>query len=78
MADLRGSSGDDGEGRKIFVGGLAIDVSKEAVRNDFGKFGEVEDVFMPTDRETGNTRGFGFVTYKESRDAQDAADAMHG
>ena len=69
---------DDAEGRKIFVGGLPFEVEKEALHADFGKFGEIEDVYLPTERETGKMRGFGFVTYRDGRDAEDAAKDMHG
>ena len=69
---------DDAEGRKIFVGGLPFEVDKEALSSDFGKFGEIEDIYLPTERETGRLRGFGFVTYRDGRDAEDAARDMHG
>jgi len=68
----------DAEGRKIFVGGIPFGVDEETVRQDFGKFGQIEDVYLPTDKVTGKLRGFGFVTYKDPRDAQEASDQMHG
>eukprot|EP00966_Prymnesium_polylepis_P064714 1501250-Prymnesium_polylepis.1 len=73
-----GDRGDDAEGRKIFVGGLPFEADEGMIREDFGKFGEVEDIYLPTDKETGKPRGFGFVTYKDGRDAKDASDSMHG
>ena len=69
---------DDGEGRKIFVGGLPFSVDEEGIRSDFGKFGPIEDVYLPRDRESDRPRGFGFVTFKDARDAEDAAKDMHG
>ena len=69
---------DDGEGRKIFVGGLPFSVDEEGIRADFGKFGPIEDVYLPRDRESDRPRGFGFVTFKDARDAEDAAKDMHG
>lgn len=68
----------DAEGRKIFVGGIPFGVDEPTVREDFGKFGQIEDVYLPTDKMTGKLRGFGFVTYKDPRDAQEASDQMHG
>ena len=65
-------------GRKIFVGGLPIEANNEMINADFGKFGEIEDIYLPADRETGKLRGFCFVTFKDPRDAKDAADSMHG
>ena len=75
---MSGRPADDGEGRKVFVGGIAMEVDRDMIRDDFGRFGEIEDVFLPTDRATGRLRGFGFVTYKDSRDAHEAAAEMHG
>ena len=75
---MSGRPADDGDGRKVFVGGIPFGVEKQHVHDDFSKYGEIEDVYLPTDRETGKLRGFGFVTYKDARDANDAAAAMHG
>ena len=68
----------DSDGRKVFVGGIPFGVDQHNVREDFGRYGEVEDVYLPTDRETGKLRGFGFVTFKNAPDAQAAAAEMHG
>jgi len=73
-----GDRGDDAEGRKIFVGGLPFQADEQQIREDFGKFGDIEDVYLPADKETGKLRGFGFVTFKDPRDARDASDSMHG
>ena len=72
----RGS--DDGDGRKVFVGGLSWDINDSTLRQDFGKYGEMEDVYIPTDKETGKMRGFAFVTFKDPRDAEDASTGMSG
>ena len=72
------SRGDDSDGRKIFIGGLPFECGDMEIREDFGKFGGIDDIYLPTDKETGKPRGFGFVTFTDARDAQDAADAMHG
>ena len=69
---------DDAEGRKIFIGGLPFDADNRMIEDDFGKYGEIEDIYLPTDRDTGKPRGFGFVTYKDPRDAEDASSQMHG
>ena len=68
----------DADGRKVFVGGIPFGVDQHNVREDFGKFGEIEDVYMPMDRETGKYRGFGFVTFASPRDAEEASQAMNG
>ena len=72
------SRGDDSDGRKIFIGGLPCECGDMEIREDFGKFGGIDDIYLPTDKETGKPRGFGFVTFTDARDAQDAAEAMHG
>jgi RNA recognition motif-containing protein len=69
---------DDGEGRKCFMGGLPFAADDGMIRDGFGKFGEIEDVYLPTDKESGKPRGFGFITFKDPRDARDASDEMHG
>lgn len=73
MADPR-----DADGRKVFVGGIPFGVDQTNIREDFGRYGEIEDVYLPTDRETGKLRGFGFVTFKDGRDAQEASAGLHG
>jgi len=69
---------DDADGRKIFIGGLPFSADEDVIRDDFGKYGEIEDVYLPKERDTGKLRGFGFVTFKDPRDAQDASDDMTG
>ena len=75
---MSGRPSDDGEGRKVFVGGIALGVDQQDIRDEFGKFGDVDDVFLPQDRDTGKPRGFGFVTFRDARDAEDAAKGMNG
>jgi hypothetical protein len=68
----------DNEGRKVFVGGIPFGVDQNGVREDFGRYGEIEDVYLPTDRATGKLRGFGFITFRDPRDAEEASRVMHG
>ena len=49
--------GDYGDGRKIFVGGLPFSADEHSIREDFGKFGEIEDVYLPRDKELDRPRG---------------------
>ena len=62
---------------KIYVGNLDYKVTEFAVRRLFEPYGAIEDIAMATDKETGKPRGFGFITYRDARDAKDAADEMH-
>ena len=59
------------------VGGLPFSADKDQLRADFGKYGEIKDVFLPENKDTGQLRGFGFITFKDARDAKDAAKSMH-
>ena len=63
---------------KIFVGGLSWNTSDDSLRQAFEQCGEVLDAKVITDRETGRSRGFGFVTFAEDAGAQAAIDEMDG
>ena len=58
---------------KIYVGNLARAATEADLRNAFGQHGNVAEVSIVTDRETGRSRGFAFV---EMPDSQEAANAM--
>ena len=64
--------------KKLFVGGLAWATDDNGLRAAFEEFGEVVDAKVITDRETGRSRGFGFVTFNDDADADGAVDAMNG
>ena len=63
---------------RIYVGNLSYSVTAEALKDVFGEHGEVEDVHIPSDRETGRPRGFAFVTMANDQDAQKAIAAVNG
>jgi RNA recognition motif-containing protein len=63
--------------QKIYVGNLPFETSEGAVEQLFGTYGEVASVALPTDRETGRPRGFGFVEMS-SEDAAKAIAALNG
>jgi RNA recognition motif-containing protein len=60
---------------RLYVGNLSYNTSEEGLRDFFATAGEVTEVSMPTDRETGRPRGFAFVTMG-SADAANAAIAQ--
>lgn len=62
----------------IFVGNLAFSTNDEELRSAFSKFGEVESAQVIVDRETGRSRGFGFVEMPDRSAAQQAITAMNG
>lgn len=65
-------------GNKLFVGGLAWATRDDELYAAFGQYGEVTDAKVVMDRDTGRSRGFGFVTFANADDAQSARSAMDG
>ncbi|XP_076934376.1 glycine-rich RNA-binding protein 2, mitochondrial-like [Bidens hawaiensis] len=61
---------------KVFVGGLAWATDETSLREAFSAYGEVYEARVITDRETGRSRGFGFVTFADSETASAAIQAM--
>lgn len=62
---------------KIYVGNLPFSATESEVRELFGQHGTVESVALPTDRETGRPRGFGFVEMPQA-EAVKAIEALNG
>ncbi|MBK7781861.1 MAG: RNA-binding protein [Ardenticatenia bacterium] len=65
-------------GAKLFVGGLSWGTTDEGLRSAFESFGEVEEAKVVTDRETGRSRGFGFVSFTDEASANNARAQMDG
>ena len=61
----------------IFVGNLAFTTTEQDLRQLFEPYGTVETIRIMTDRETGRSRGFGFVEMPDTRAAQTAIDALN-
>lgn len=64
--------------KKIFVGGLSFNTDDHGLKECFAQYGEVTEAKVITDRETGRSRGFGFVTLTDDGAAQKAIDGMNG
>ena len=64
--------------QKVFVGNLAFDTNEETLREAFAPFGEVLEVRCISDRETGRSRGFAFVTMATAEQARDAIASIDG
>ena len=62
----------------IFVGNIAFTSTADDIRQLFESYGEVENVNLITDRETGRFRGFGFVEMPNNDEAQTAIAELHG
>ena len=64
--------------KKLFVGGLSWDTTDAGLLKAFASFGEITEAKVITDRDTGRSRGFGFVTFAQDEDAKTAISKMDG
>ena len=63
---------------KVFVGNLDFNTTRAEVQTLFAQIGEIKDVFLPMDRESGRPRGFAFVEYASEEDAAKAIEKFNG
>jgi len=64
--------------KKIYVGNFSFNMSEEELRSMFEPYGNVESATLVTDRDTGRSRGFGFVTMSNDDEAEKAMAALNG
>ena len=64
--------------KNIFVGNLSFNTNEDELRQIFEGYGQVERVSILTDRETGRSRGFGFVEMNSDEDGEKAITALNG
>ncbi len=64
--------------KKLFVGGLSWDTTDDGLRQAFASHGEIAEAKVITDRDTGRSRGFGFVTFAEEEEGKSAISKMDG
>lgn len=64
--------------KKLYVGGISWGTSEDQLHDAFSRYGDIEETKIITDRETGRSRGFGFVTFMNENDAQDAIQGLNG
>ena len=64
--------------RKLYVGGLPYSVTEEQLEQLFSEHGNVESAKVITDRDTGRSRGFGFVEMESQEEAQKAISSLNG
>ncbi|RYP32915.1 hypothetical protein DL768_011120 [Monosporascus sp. mg162] len=62
---------------KLFIGGLSWSTDDNALRQKFEEFGQVEEALVVKDRNTGRSRGFGFVRFAQESEADAAMQAMN-
>jgi cold-inducible RNA-binding protein len=63
---------------KLFIGSLSFSTTSERLREAFARIGTVESASVVTDRDTGRSRGFGFVEMSTSEEANDAVSRLNG
>ncbi len=64
-------------GTRLYVGNLSYSVSNEQLEELFGEFGQVKSAQVVMDRDTGRSKGFGFVEMSDASGAQAAIDGMN-
>jgi RNA recognition motif-containing protein len=64
--------------KNLYVGNLPFDTTEDALRDLFAPFGEVQQIRIMTDRDTGRSRGFAFVEMAQDDDAEKAIAALNG
>jgi len=68
----------NGSLKKLYVGNLPFSTTEEELREIFEQHGPTVSVRVITDRETGRSRGFGFVEFAEESNAEKALQALNG
>lgn len=64
--------------KKLYVGNLPWSITSDALRQLFSQYGEIVDAVVITDRMSGRSKGFGFVTFANEADAEKATAEMAG
>lgn len=65
-------------GKKIYVGNLSYSMDDQGLADLFASFGAVESARIVTDRDSGRSKGFGFVEMASDSEAQTAIEKLHG
>ena len=65
-------------GRKLYVGNLSYSVTEQMLQSTFSQHGTVETLSLITDRDTGSSKGFGFVEMRTDAEASAAISALNG
>ncbi len=63
--------------KKLFVGSLSWNINDQSLRDAFSPYGEISEATVISDRDTGRSRGFGFVTFEDDEAADKAVAALN-
>ena len=66
------------EENKLFVNNMSFETKEEQISELFGEFGEITELKMITDRDTGRFRGFCFITFADAESAANAKNELNG
>lgn len=66
------------EENKVYIGNLSYEMDEVSLKEIFDEFGEVQEISLPVNRETGSIRGFGFITFEDKETADTAIQALQG
>ncbi|HYG83632.1 MAG TPA: RNA-binding protein [Verrucomicrobiae bacterium] len=64
--------------QKLFVNNLAWETTSESLAAHFAPMGDIEEAIVVQDRDSGRSRGYGFVTFKNDEDGKKAVDQLNG
>jgi len=64
--------------KKLFVGGINFNTTEDLLKELFSKYGEVKQLILIRDRETGKSKGFAFITFCNELDADTAKKELDG
>lgn len=65
------------DSKKLYVGNLPWSVTNESLHDLFAAYGEIVEAIVISDRMSGRSKGFGFVTFANDADAEKAVAEMH-
>lgn len=63
---------------KIYVGNLSYNTSEDELRDLFSQYGNIEEIKLIIDFNTGRSKGFGFITYASNQDCETAVEKANG
>ena len=63
---------------KIYVGNLSFNTTEDQFRDFFGQFGEIKELNLISDYQTGRSKGFGFITYSSDEEGLKAVEEANG
>ena len=61
---------------KLFIGGISFNTTESKLNDAFATFGAIEDLVIIKDRDTGRSKGFGFITFATQQSAEEAIKEM--